>query len=154
MKDSSSPASKHQVTARTKARRRAVEVLFEADQRGLESTQALRDLSAERVVTSANHTQAPEYTRTILTGVCDHIDDIDSVLASHSQQWSLDRMPAVDRAIARVAVWEILFNDEVDGPVAVDEAMTLARLLSTDDSPRFLNGLLGRIADLSDTIAV
>ncbi len=158
---------KHPVTARTKARRRAVEVLFEADQRGglridpervdrelaeSERAEHLRRLAAERAVHSANHTDAPAYAREILAGVADHLADIDETIETYSQEWTLGRMPAVDRAIARVAVWEIVWNDDVDAPVAVDEAMTLARMLSTDESPRFMNGLLGRIGDLADTL--
>ena len=114
----SSPASRHPVTARTKARRRAIEILFEADQRGMlsaEGAEELRSFAQLRAVSSANHTEAPAYTREILNGVCDHLDD-------------------------------------VDAPVAVDEAMTLSRMLSTDESPRYLGGLLGRIGDLADTL--
>lgn len=145
--------AKHQVTARTKARRRAVEVLFEADQRGLLlSGPGLLDFAEERFVTSANHTQAPAYTRRIVEGVAEHLAGIDEAIETYAQGWSLSRMPAVDRAIARVAAWEIIHNDEVDPPVAVDEAVTLSRMLSTDDSPRYLNGLLGRIGDLSETL--
>lgn len=188
---------KHTVTARTKARRRAVEILFEADQRGLlrrrrgdgavedrgpedeppapeagravgdpdpdvtggalapersSAAQRLREFAAERAVHSANHTQAPAYTREILTGVSDHLAQIDEIIETYSQGWVLHRMPAVDRAIARLSTWEIVFNDEVDAPVALDEAMTLARMLSTDESPRYLGGLLGRIGDLADTL--
>jgi len=84
--------------------------------------------------------------------VSQHLRDIDQILQTYTQEWSLERMPAVDRAIARLSVWEIVYNDEVDPPVSVDEAMTLARMLSTDESPRFLNGLLGRIADLAPTL--
>ena len=183
---------KHPVTARTKARRRAVEILFEADQRGLlrpdhgqaadygergdyddydehgdydgrdearnarpdesEAAEALRDLAAERAERSANHTPAPAYAREILAGVADHLAEVDEAIETYAQGWALARMPAVDRAIARVATWEIVWNDDVDAPVAVDEAMTLARMLSTDDSPRYLGGLLGRIGDLADTL--
>ena len=180
---------KHSVTARTKARRRAVEILFEADQRGLlrpdhgqaadygergdyddygdydgrdearnarpdesEAAEALRDLAAERAERSANHTPAPAYAREILAGVADHLAEVDEAIETYAQGWALARMPAVDRAIARVATWEIVWNDDVDAPVAVDEAMTLARMLSTDDSPRYLGGLLGRIGDLADTL--
>ena len=180
---------KHSVTARTKARRRAVEILFEADQRGLlrpdhsraadygghgdyddygdydgrdearnvrpdesEAAEALRDLAAERAERSANHTPAPAYAREILAGVADHLAEVDEAIETYAQGWALARMPAVDRAIARVATWEIVWNDDVDAPVAVDEAMTLARMLSTDDSPRYLSGLLGRIGDLADTL--
>ena len=181
--------TKHSVTARTKARRRAVEILFEADQRGLlrpdhsraadygghgdyddygdydgrdearnarpnesEAAEALRDLAAERAERSANHTPAPAYAREILAGVADHLAEVDEAIETYAQGWALARMPAVDRAIARVATWEIVWNDDVDAPVAVDEAMTLARMLSTDDSPRYLGGLLGRIGDLADTL--
>ena len=181
--------AKHSVTARTKARRRAVEILFEADQRGLlrpdhgqaadygehgdyddygdydgrdearnarpdesEAAEALRDLAAERAERSANHTPAPAYAREILAGVADHLAEVDEAIETYAQGWALARMPAVDRAIARVATWEIVWNDDVDAPVAVDEAMTLARMLSTDDSPRYLGGLLGRIGDLADTL--
>ena len=112
----------------------------------------LRALAAERAVFSANHTQAPAYTRQILSGVADPLTEVDETIATYAQGWALARMPAVDRAIARVATWEIVWNDDVDAPVAVDEAITLARMLSTDDSPRYLSGLLGRIGDLPDTL--
>ena len=112
----------------------------------------LRSFAQLRAVNSANHTEAPAYTREILNGVCDHLDDVDETIQTYAQGWTLGRMPAVDRAIARVATWEIVYNDEVDAPVAVDEAMTLSRMLSTDESPRYLGGLLGRIGDLADTL--
>lgn len=164
----SGSGSRHAVTARTKARRRAVEILFEAYQRGLlrsgdgeagsgasnpaGAAERLREFAAERAVHSANHTEAPAYTRTILAGVADHLAEDDEILETYAQGWTLARMPAVDRAVARIATWEIVWNDEVDAPVAINEAMTLGRMLSTDDSPRFLNGLLGRIGDLADTL--
>jgi len=88
----------------------------------------------------------------ILAGVADHLAEVDEAIETYAQGWALARMPAVDRAIARVATWEIVWNDDVDAPVAVDEAITLARMLSTDDSPRYLSGLLGRIGDLADTL--
>lgn len=158
---------KHPVTARTKARRRAVEILYEADQRGMipsrrsgrdeqdpasDAGQRLRDFAAERALHSANHTEAPAYTREILAGLADHLEQVDETIETYAQGWTLGRMPAVDRAIARIATWEIVHNDEIDPPVAVDEAMTLSRMLSTDDSPRFLGGLLGRIGDLAETL--
>ena len=116
------------------------------------AARALRDLAAERAEHSANHTPAPAYAREILAGVADHLAEVDEAIETYAQGWALARMPAVDRAIARVATWEIVWNDDVDAPVAVDEAMTLARMLSTDDSPRYLGGLLGRIGDLADTL--
>ena len=84
--------------------------------------------------------------------MADHLAEVDEAIETYAQGWALARMPAVDRAIARVATWEIVWNDDVDAPVAVDEAMTLARMLSTDESPRYLGGLLGRIGDLADTL--
>lgn len=116
------------------------------------AARALRDLAAERAEHSANHTPAPAYARKILAGVADHLAEVDEAIETYAQGWALARMPAVDRAIARVATWEIVWNDDVDAPVAVDEAITLARMLSTDDSPRYLSGLLGRIGDLADTL--
>lgn len=116
------------------------------------AARALRDLAAERAEHSANHTPAPAYAREILAGVADHLAEVDETIETYAQGWALARMPAVDRAIARVATWEIVWNDDVDAPVAVDEAITLARMLSTDDSPRYLSGLLGRIGDLADTL--
>ena len=116
------------------------------------AARALRDLAAERAEHSANHTPAPAYARQILAGVADHLAEVDEAIETYTQGWALARMPAVDRAIARVATWEIVWNDNVDAPVAVDEAITLARMLSTDDSPRYLSGLLGRIGDLADTL--
>ena len=107
---------------------------------------------SERAEHSANHTPAPAYAREILAGVADHLAEVDEAIETYAQGWALARMPAVDRAIARVATWEIVWNDDVDAPVAVDEAMTLARMLSTDESPRYLGGLLGRIGDLADTL--
>ena len=111
----SSPASRHPVTARTKARRRAVEILFEADQRGMlspEGAEELRSFAQLRAVSSANHTEAPAYTREILDGVCDHLADVDETIQTYAQGWTLGRMPAVDRAIARVATWEIVRTTE------------------------------------------
>ena len=84
--------------------------------------------------------------------MADHLEQIDEHIETYSQGWSLTRMPAVDRAIARVTTWEIVYNDDVDVPVALDEAQTLAKMLSTDDSPRYLGGVLGRIGDLADTL--
>ena len=84
--------------------------------------------------------------------MADHLAEVDETIETYSQEWTLARMPAVDRAIARIATWEIVYNDEVDAPVAVDEATTLAKMLSTDESPRYLGGLLGRIGDLADTL--
>ncbi len=135
-------------SARTKARKRAVDVLFEAAQRGLEPTEVL----AQRLVEPGTLTALPQYTVEIVEGVGSELARIDEALVTYAQGWTLERMPAVDLAILRVGAWEILCNEEVDDPVAIDEAVELARSLSTDDSPSFVNGLLGRIARLKTTL--
>lgn len=130
------------MAARTKARKRALDILFEADQRGANVSQVL----AERVTLSGRETALPEYSAQIVSGVVAHWMEIQALLEEASTEWTVDRMPAVDRALLRIATWEILFNDEVSVAVAIDEAVDLARDLSTDDSPRFINGVLGHIA--------
>lgn len=137
------------MSARSKARKRAVDILFEADQRpGTD----LRDLLQERVRSSGAPAPLPQYAIDVVEGVYAHGDRIDEILSTYSRGWTLARMPAVDRAILRVGTWEILFNDEVPDAVAVDEAVDLATSLSTDDSPAFINGLLGRILELKPAL--
>ena len=129
--------------ARSKARKRAVDILFESDLRGLDPLALL----AERV-------GAPElpplsdYTISLVQGVVEHGADIDRMLTDQAHGWTLMRMPTVDRAVLRLGTFELLFSDEVDDAVAIDEAIELAKLLSTDDSPRFVNGVLGALAAL------
>lgn len=134
--------------ARTKARKRALDVLFEAEQRQLDPLTLL----AERIVHSGAESALPQYSVEIVEGVTAHLERIDELIATHSHGWTIDRMPAVDRALLRIGAWEVLFNDDVPDAVAVDEAVELSRSLSTDDSPGFVNGLLGRILDLKPTI--
>ncbi|ASR54491.1 transcription antitermination factor NusB [Cellulomonas sp. CW35] len=130
--------------ARSKARKRAVDVLFEADQRGVEPVTLL----AQRIAEPGTEAALPQYAVEIVEGVVARLARIDEVLASHSHGWTIERMPAVDRAVLRVGTWEVLFNDDVPDAVAVDEAVDLVRALSTDESPTFVNGLLGRIVEL------
>jgi N utilization substance protein B len=130
------------VAARTKARKRALDILFEADQRGTNASALLE----ERLREPGRETALPEYSQEILRGVVEHWIDVNAKIAGAAEEWTLDRMPAVDRAILRIAVWEILYNSEVEPAVAIDEALDLAGDLSTDESPRFINGVLGRVA--------
>jgi transcription antitermination protein NusB len=129
---------------RHQARKRAVDLLFEAEARGLtpaevaEARNALADKQSE--LTPLN-----PYTVTVARGVTEHAAHIDDLISAHLQGWTLERLPAVDRAILRVAVWELLHADDVPEPVAVDEAVELAKKLSTDDSPGFVNGVLGQV---------
>lgn len=134
--------------ARTKARKRALELLFEAEQRGLN----VGTLLEERIAAPTTQHPLPEYAVELVRGVLDHWAAIDEALTTWSQGWSLDRMAAVDRAALRIAAWEIVWNDAVPDGVAISEAVNLVRDLSTDDSPRFVNGLLSRIAEVRDTL--
>jgi N utilization substance protein B len=136
------------VSARSKARKRAVDILFEAELRG----RGVLDTLTERV--TVNDPPVGEYTQTLVQGVQEHRARIDELLATYSVGWPLDRMPAVDRNVLRVGVYELLFADDVPDAVAVSEAVELVRELSTDDSPGFVNGLLGRILDLKPTLAL
>jgi N utilization substance protein B len=136
------------VAARTKARKRAVDILFEAEQRQVEPVALL----AERVAEPHTEAAVPQYTVDLVEGVVAHRERIDELLETYSHGWSLERMPAVDRALLRIGTWEVLFNDDVPDAVAVDEAVDLAARLSTDDSPSFVNGLLGRIVDVKPTL--
>lgn len=126
------------------ARKRAVDLLFEAEARGLTSAEVAEARNAladkESDVSPLN-----PYTVTVARGVTEHSAHIDDLIAAHLQGWRLERLPAVDRAILRVAVWELLHADDVPEPVAVDEAVELAKQLSTDDSPGFVNGVLGQV---------
>ncbi len=126
--------------ARTKARKRALDLLFESDQRASDPLALLR----ERL--PAADPPVPEYTVTLVEGVVGHRERIDELLSTYSHGWTLDRMPSVDLQLLRLGVFELLWNDEVPDAVAIDEAVELARTLSTDESPSFINGLLGRIA--------
>jgi N utilization substance protein B len=132
------------MTARRKARKRALDVLYEADLR----TAPLRDVLASYV--GRLPVPRPEhlgYAITLVEGIADHAARIDELISSYAEGWSLERMPVVDRNLARIAVYELIYCDDIDAPVAITEAVELARTMSTDDSPRYLNGVLGRIAE-------
>ncbi|WP_418276800.1 transcription antitermination factor NusB [Isoptericola jiangsuensis] len=134
--------------ARTKARKRAADILFESEQRSTDPLVLLQD----RVIEPHTEASVPQYTVELVEGVVAHRERIDELLETYSRDWTLARMPAVDRALLRVGVFEVLYNDDVPDVVAVDEAVDLARELSTDDSPGFVNGLLGRILEIKPTL--
>lgn len=127
--------------ARTKYRKRALDILFESELQSLSMGGSL----AERLVT--NHPPINAYTVMLVEGVAEKQASIDELLAEHSRGWTLDRMPGVDRNLLRLATYEILFADDVPDAVAVSEAVDLARELSTDDSPSFVAGVLGAIIE-------
>ncbi|SFC78352.1 NusB antitermination factor [Nocardioides terrae] len=133
------PAPSGQPTARTKARKRALDLLFAAEARGLSPVAMLDEAIAE------GEGPANAYTATLVRGVVAEQARIDELLSTYSQEWTLERMPAVDRNVLRLGVWELLHAADVPEHVAISEAMQLVRDLSTDDSPQFVNGILGAI---------
>ena len=133
--------------ARTKARKRALDVLFEADQRGADVLATLADRVA------VGEPPVPDYAIALVEGVVAQRERIDELLTTYSQGWSLDRMPAVDRAVLRLGTFELIWRDDVPDAVVISEAVGLARQLSTDESPAFVNGLLARLLDLKPLLA-
>ncbi len=139
------------MSARSKARKRALDVLYEAD---IRSVSAL-DVLAAGADRRAAEGQAPAnaYVAELVSGVLEHQERIDDLISSYSLGWTIERMPAVDRAILRIGAYEILWAQEIPDAVAIAEAVALAQELSTDDSASFVNGLLGRILDVKPRLA-
>jgi transcription antitermination protein NusB len=128
------------VAARSKARKRAVDVLYAADLRGRDRREQLAD------EVGAGQPPVNDYTVRLVEGVVEHADEVDRLIDEHATGWSLERLPDVDRAILRMATFELLWADDVPDAVVIDEAVQLAKALSTDDSPAFVNGVLAAIA--------
>ncbi|UJP11005.1 transcription antitermination factor NusB [Microbacterium sp. KUDC0406] len=133
------------MSARSKARKRALDILFAADVRDEDIATTLA-AAAKRAASEPAREASWLYAREIVDGVVDHRDEIDEQITTHSRDWRLERMPAVDRAVLRIAAWEILFNEQVPTAVAIDEAVELAKELSTDESGAFVHGVLARLA--------
>ena len=133
------------MSARGKARKRALDILFEAEIRG----DPVLELLAERAETASP--PVPEYAAELVRGVQEHRERIDEMLAEHARGWTLERMPAVDRNILRIGTYELFWAAGVPDGVAISEAVLLARELSTDASPAFVNGLLARLLELRPT---
>jgi N utilization substance protein B len=125
------------MSARSKARKRALDVLFASEMRNRSTAEALEDQAEAGLVN--------DYTVTLVQGVTEHRTRLDEVISTYAQGWTLDRMPAVDRNVLRMATFEVLYVDDVPNAVAVSEALNLVRDLSTDESPAFVNGVLGNI---------
>jgi transcription antitermination protein NusB len=135
------------VSARRKARKRALDFLYEADIRG---TNAL-ELSVARPVAELSQ---GEYVQVLLEGVSNHKVKIDELITTYAQGWDMDRMPAIDRNILRIALYEILWEIDLDDQIAISEAIEIASELSTDDSAKYINGVLGRIVVLKPSFAL
>jgi len=133
------------LSARSKARKRALDLLYASDMRRRSATEALDEL--------VEGTQVNDYTVELVRGVTEHRARLDEVISSYVKGWTLDRMPAVDRNVLRLATFEVLYVDDVPDAVAVSEALNLVRDLSTDESPAFVNGVLGNIVRDRETLA-
>jgi N utilization substance protein B len=140
------------VSARSKARKQALDLLYETDIRGtnLVDTLNARDIPAD----GPDARPIREYTRELVSGVSDNRRKIDELITTYAQGWDMDRLPAVDRNILRLGIYEILWSTSVPTSVAIDEALSLAKELSSDDSSKYIHGVLGRIASIKDTISI
>ncbi|GAA4923461.1 NusB antitermination factor [Actinomycetospora succinea] len=127
--------------SRSKARKRALDILFESEARSEDAQEVLA-----RRIAGADAPPVSDFAASLVEGVVSHRDEIDEVISSYARGWTMARMPAVDRMILRIGVFEIRYSDDVPDPVAIDEAIDLARELSTDDSPRFVNGVLAGVS--------
>lgn len=140
------------MSARSKARKQALDLLFEADIRG---TSALETLNLRDVVEEGPDARPiRDYTRELVVGVTENSRKIDELITTYAQGWDMDRLPNVDRNILRLGIYEVLWASQVPTGVAIDEALDLARELSTDDSAAYVHGVLGRIASLKDTLSL
>jgi N utilization substance protein B len=140
------------VSARSKARKQALDLLYETDIRGTDLVTTL----LERDVPPEGPDARPirEYTRELVNGVSENRRKIDELITTYAQGWDMDRLPAVDRNILRLGIYEILWSTAVPTSVAIDEALDLAKELSSDDSSKYIHGVLGRIASIKDTISI
>jgi N utilization substance protein B len=140
------------VSARSKARKQALDVLYEADIRGNDALQILesRDVPGE----GPDARPIREFTRELIMGTVENRRKIDELIMTYAQGWDMDRLPAVDRNILRLGIFEILWSTNVPVSVAIDEALNLARDLSSDESSKYIHGVLGRIASLKDSISI
>lgn len=140
------------MSARSKARKQALDILFEADIRGSSAI----DLLSSRLVVEEGPDPRPirEYARSLVTGVMDHKRKIDELISTYAQGWDMDRLPAVDRNILRIAIYEILWDEDVPDAVAIDESLVLGATLSTEESAGYIHGVLGRIASIKGDLAL
>lgn len=140
------------MSARSKARKAALDLLYEADIRG---TSAVETLNLRDVVEEGPEARPiREYTRELVNGVGDNFRKIDELITTYAQGWDMDRLPAVDRNILRLGIYEILWSENTPDGVAIDEALTLAKELSTDESAGYIHGVLGRISSIKESLAI
>ncbi|AXI80727.1 transcription antitermination factor NusB [Peterkaempfera bronchialis] len=140
--------------ARSKARQRAFQILFEADHRGVDPQGVLADWvrRAREPKPDEGVPQVGEYTMRLVEGYAQHAARIDELISGYSVGWTLDRMPIADRNILRLGAYELIWEDDVPDAVVLDEAVEIAKEFSTDESPAFVNGLLGRLKELKPSL--
>ena len=139
------------MSARSKARKQALDILYESD---IRSSDALATLESRDVVEDGPDARPiRDFTRELISGVSANKRKIDELIATYAQGWDMDRLAAVDRNILRLGIYEIIWNDDLADGIAIDEAITLAKDLSTDDSATFIHGLLGKISSIKESVA-
>jgi N utilization substance protein B len=140
------------VSARSKARKQALDLLYETDIRGTNLVETLisRDIPAE----GPDARPIRDYTKELVNGVSDNRRKIDELITTYAQGWDMDRLPAVDRNILRLGIYEILWSKDVPTSVAIDESLILAKELSSEESSKYIHGVLGRIASIKETISL
>ena len=139
------------MSARSKARKQALDILYESDIRNSDPVATLetRDIVEE----GPDARPIRDFTRELISGVATNKRKIDELIATYAQGWDMDRLAAVDRNILRLGIYEIIWSDELADGIAIDEAITLAKDLSTDDSATFIHGLLGKISSIKESVA-
>lgn len=140
------------MSARSKARKQALDLLYESDIRGTDLLLLLQ--SREVVEEGPDARPIREYTRSLVEGIYEHKRKIDELISTYAQGWDMDRLPAVDRNILRLGIYEVLWIENLDDGIVIDEALSLAKDLSTDDSAGFIHGVLGRIASIKGSLAL
>lgn len=140
------------MAARSKARKRALDILYESDLRGSSAVAVLETQIGRRAADKEPELNA--YVRTLIEGVTANQEQIDEILSTYSMGWTLDRMPAVDKAVLRIGAYEIIWGEDIPDAVAISEAVTLVTDLSTDESSSFVNGLLGRISEIKPNLGI
>lgn len=140
------------MTARGKARKQALDILFESD---IRNSSPIELLSTRLVdVEGPDARPVREYAQVLVKGVVEHRRKIDELISTYAQGWDMDRLPAVDRNVLRIAIYELLWCEDIPDAVAIDEALTLAKLLSTDESAGYIHGVLGRISSIKTDLAL
>jgi len=140
------------VSARSKARKQTLDLLYEADIRGTSAAELLTARDFEEDGPDARPIR--DFTKVLIAGVTDNKRKIDELIATYAQGWDMDRLPAVDRNILRLGIYEIVWSEDLADGIAIDEALNLAKELSTDESAGYIHGVLGRISSIKDSIAI